>query len=188
MRTVIPVRNVTTVPSAAYPSVPLGLAHRGPNVMHASTASTVLVSHLSRGMVTASVKDVSSCPKLAYFLASRAEVILFLFSAIVVQDPECRIDRDCPNGMSCVDERCQNLCQSRNPCLGNLECSVTESYDGSRTVACSCPVGFVAVSESHCEQGMLLLPFLEDPVPAVEPSFNACSFFHSSSTSPVYQA
>lgn len=68
-------------------------------------------------------------------------------------DPQCRIDRDCPSQMSCIDENCVNLCASRNPCQGNLECSVSESHGGTRTVACSCPQGYVAVGLNRCEQG-----------------------------------
>lgn len=75
------------------------------------------------------------------------------FLAYVPDEPECYVDQDCPRQMSCIDRHCENLCQTRNPCVGDLECSVEDSLDGRRTVACSCPVGFVAIGANHCEQG-----------------------------------
>ena len=55
-----------------------------------------------------------------------------------------------------MGERCQDLCRERNPCLGNLQCLVTEDYDGKRNVACACPEGMVAVSDSRCEPSKFL--------------------------------
>jgi hypothetical protein len=66
---------------------------------------------------------------------------------------ECKIDQDCPYPRACYQDKCQDLCGARNPCEGNLICSVEETYAGSRIVVCSCPEGHVAVSPSYCESG-----------------------------------
>ena len=72
-----------------------------------------------------------------------------------VEEKECYTDPDCPSQHACVSERCQDLCRDRNPCLGNLQCLVTEDYDGKRNVACACPDGMVAISDSRCEPSEL---------------------------------
>lgn len=57
--------------------------------------------------------------------------------------------------MSCLEEHCVNICRERNPCTGNLECSVIDQSNGKRTVACSCPEGQVATSSNYCEAGTM---------------------------------
>ena len=152
MRTVTRERSATTAPSDVFHSVALDPAPRVLNAMPGTTASTAAAFLPCKEMASASVKGVSC--HCSSRLSSDYSLLAFpCLVAVTIEDPECRIDQDCPQQMSCVEEHCQNLCQSRNPCQGNLECSITESYDGSRTVACSCPDGFVAVSASHCEQG-----------------------------------
>jgi hypothetical protein len=73
--------------------------------------------------------------------------------ALAPDEPECRIDKDCPLTLSCIQESCQNLCQTRNPCSGNLVCSVEDSANGKRVVACTCPDGYFASGTSMCEKG-----------------------------------
>ena len=68
---------------------------------------------------------------------------ILLYLAYSPSEPECRIDQDCPRQQSCIGETCQNLCSIRNPCFGDLECSIEESQHGKRTVACPCPPGLV---------------------------------------------
>ena len=80
---------------------------------------------------------------------------LLLLLAYEPPQPECRIDQDCGHQLSCIQESCQNPCQVSNPCQGNMICSVEEAYNGKKTVACSCPDGFVAVSSSSCEKGII---------------------------------
>lgn len=85
-----------------------------------------------------------------------ASLTLFSFPPISAPDidrPACYVDQDCPQQHSCFEGRCENPCQTRNPCQGNLECSVTDTNYGKRVVACSCPPGFVSTSPNYCEQG-----------------------------------
>jgi hypothetical protein len=78
-----------------------------------------------------------------------------LFPALAPSEPECRVDQDCPLKLSCIQESCQNLCQTRNPCRGNLVCSVEDSQIGKRIVACTCPAGFTVSGSDTCEKGII---------------------------------
>ena len=83
-------------------------------------------------------------------------ICLFCPLAIYPTEPECYLDKDCPYPMSCLDNHCQNVCQRRNPCEGNLQCSVVDTPSSKRIVACSCPAGYVTVMHDYCEQGIHL--------------------------------
>ena len=101
----------------------------------------------------ASVKNVR--PVLVSCVGGNSHAGLPVFLAVVPYEPECRVDRDCPPQLSCIEEHCVNVCQTRNPCAGDLECSVLDTSTGKRVVACSCPAGFVASNNAFCEQGGL---------------------------------
>ena len=68
-------------------------------------------------------------------------------------DPECRVDANCPPQLACANERCHNPCQTQNPCSVGQECTVLDSLP-TRTVACSCPEGFLVDHSGQCKQGM----------------------------------
>ncbi len=106
----------------------------------------------------ASVKNVR--PVLVSCVGGNSHAGLPVFLAVVPYEPECRVDRDCPPQLSCIEEHCVNVCQTRNPCAGDLECSVLDTSTGKRVVACSCPAGFVASNNAFCEQGTRLIVFL----------------------------
>ena len=42
-------------------------------------------------------------------------------------DPECRVDSECPSGLACIDQRCQNPCYTLNPCDSSAVCSVVDT-------------------------------------------------------------
>ena len=68
-------------------------------------------------------------------------------------EPECRVDRDCPAKMACIEDRCQNPCLTSNPCGRNQVCTVEDSYDGRRTVGCTCPPDQVSAGDNLCKTG-----------------------------------
>jgi len=73
--------------------------------------------------------------------------------AIVTEQPECRVDRDCPSKLACISETCQNPCSVNNPCSNDQKCVVIDSQP-SRSVACICPEGAVFGGNGICTQGM----------------------------------
>lgn len=156
MRIAVPEKDVTMPHKNVIPCATQDHVLLGPAAGQRITGNLVLAILLFKGMGTLSARDVS------FFAPCRHSDLmldcLFLnFLAYQPEIPECRVDRDCPGKMSCIDEHCENLCATRNPCQGDLQCTVTEDYDGTRVVACSCPAGFVAVSQSRCEQGSWFL-------------------------------
>ena len=66
--------------------------------------------------------------------------------------PECFVDQDCSSPLACIDQHCQNLCETRNPCTGNLQCSVIDT-GGKRVAACACPDGYEVTRDNDCKQG-----------------------------------
>ena len=68
-------------------------------------------------------------------------------------EPECRVDRDCPAKMACIEDRCQNPCLTSNPCGRSQVCTVEDSYDGRRTVGCTCPPDQVSAGNNLCKTG-----------------------------------
>ena len=69
-------------------------------------------------------------------------------------EPECRLDHDCPPKMACIQERCQNPCQSANPCQQGKLCDVVSSHSGRPIVACSCPEGQLSNNQGYCISGL----------------------------------
>ena len=76
-------------------------------------------------------------------------------------EPECRVDRDCPVKMACIEDRCQNPCLTSNPCGRNQVCTVEDSYDGRRTVGCTCPPGQVAAGSNSCKTGRIEIKIMK---------------------------
>ena len=75
------------------------------------------------------------------------------FLAVITPNPECRVDRDCSASLVCSQETCQNPCRTNNPCQGNQECQVYDRTDGKKSVACTCPLGFVTSQNNFCTPG-----------------------------------
>ncbi len=70
-------------------------------------------------------------------------------------EPECRIDEDCPSKLTCMRETCQNPCRISNPCTPSQTCEVKDTLP-TRTVACLCPEGYVTQNNGQCIKGILL--------------------------------
>ena len=78
---------------------------------------------------------------------------LHVFSAVVSEEPECRVDRDCPPQLTCMRETCLNPCVVSNPCSPSQQCVVTDTQTSVRSVACICPEGTLAGYGGNCETG-----------------------------------
>ena len=79
---------------------------------------------------------------------------------MVSEEPECRVDRDCPSQLTCMRETCLNPCVVSNPCSPSQQCIVTDIQTSVRSVACICPEGTLAGHSGTCETGndLILLP------------------------------
>jgi hypothetical protein len=84
-------------------------------------------------------------------LTSLLHVLVFI--AVVTEDPECRVDQDCPRQLTCMSETCQNPCLVSNPCTSSQQCVVTDTPASIRSVACICPEGALAGYGGTCEFG-----------------------------------
>jgi len=71
---------------------------------------------------------------------------------VISEEPECRIDQDCPSKLACIGKTCQNPCSVNNPCQYDQKCVVIDSQP-SRSVACICPDGAVIDSSGKCAKG-----------------------------------
>jgi hypothetical protein len=63
--------------------------------------------------------------------------------------PECRQDPDCPSGLACINEHCQNPCRVLNPCHPTANCRVINTSP-VRTMICECPPGTLGDGYSAC--------------------------------------
>ncbi len=76
-------------------------------------------------------------------------------TAIEAEEPECRVDRDCPPRLACIDNICQDPCLTRNICQGQETCVVLENaFTPSRVIACVCPEGTVSDGNGNCRSGI----------------------------------
>ena len=75
------------------------------------------------------------------------------FLAIELEEPECRVDKDCPPQMTCMRETCQNPCIVSNPCIGSQKCVVKDNFSSLRSVACECPEGLIYGGNGECIHG-----------------------------------
>ena len=76
----------------------------------------------------------------------------------IPDEPECRIDEDCPSKLTCMRETCQNPCIVTNPCSSAQTCVVRDTLP-TRTVACLCPDGFVFQDNGQCVKGIFPTKF-----------------------------
>ena len=80
--------------------------------------------------------------------------VFFIISAIISEEPECRVDKDCPPQMTCMRETCQNPCIVSNPCTSSQKCVVTDTFSSIRSVACICPSDHYLSSSGTCIPGI----------------------------------
>lgn len=59
----------------------------------------------------------------------------------VVETPVCQDDSDCPSGLACLDEKCQNPCYELSPCDDSAICTVVDTVP-FRTLICSCEIKY----------------------------------------------
>ena len=73
------------------------------------------------------------------------------FVAVKAEEPECRIDSDCPSKLACINSACQNPCIVNNPCSRQQECVVKDTRP-SKSVACLCPDGHITDQSGACSK------------------------------------
>jgi hypothetical protein len=78
----------------------------------------------------------------------------FLFSAPIVEQPQCTADVDCASKLACFSGTCRNPCIETKPCAVNAACTVVDTLP-LRTMSCSCLPGFVGDADVECKPGML---------------------------------
>lgn len=78
----------------------------------------------------------------------------------------CKTDADCPSGLACIADKCQDPCIVLKPCGIGAECRVHDTGPW-RTMVCICPPGFVSNDERGCERGQYFheLSFGREGVP-----------------------
>ena len=147
----------------------LAVATPGKNVNPFAIQATVRLAQTVQLEITGNLVPVDShCKEMVIHLVlsvsaelctnqnlARICMVCFVFSAVVLDDPECRVDKDCPPQMTCMRERCQNPCIVSNPCSSSQQCVVTDSGSSYRSVACICPEGTLAGYGGTCERGKL---------------------------------
>ena len=72
--------------------------------------------------------------------------------------PECVKDVDCPSKLACIKKTCVDPCTAIRPCLENARCSVFDNVP-VRTMACTCPDGWITDKDGFCRQSMLKYQF-----------------------------
>ena len=72
--------------------------------------------------------------------------------AVKAEEPECRVDGDCPSKHACINKICQNPCLIANPCSNSQVCQVTDTHP-TKSVACLCPDRYVVGPNGDCKAG-----------------------------------
>lgn len=74
-----------------------------------------------------------------------------------IDEPECKIDADCPSKLACIKETCSDPCKALTPCSRNAECSVVDTVP-IRTMICTCPDGWVPNDNGECTAVIVPVP------------------------------
>jgi len=131
------------------------LVHLVLSVQQSITKKDVNAALPWREMVLCCVLNVRKLLFFPYFESNLqpAPIKHSFILAIVTEQPECRVDPDCPSKLACISQTCQNPCVVNNPCSNSQKCVVIDSQP-SRSVACICPEGSVFGGDGICTQGM----------------------------------
>lgn len=78
----------------------------------------------------------------------------FCEKTLVLGEPECRYDSDCPSGQACLRDECRDACKELNPCASNARCTVSDSVP-FRTLICRCPEGYIPDEKGSCKPAQL---------------------------------
>jgi hypothetical protein len=68
------------------------------------------------------------------------------------EEPECRIDVDCPSRLACIKNECVDPCKELTPCSPTAQCQVIDTVP-VRTMTCTCPEGWVPNIDGECRPG-----------------------------------
>ena len=73
----------------------------------------------------------------------------------VVEEPDCRIDKDCPSLEMCYisggKNRCVDPCSTISPCVEHATCKV-HSTTPTRTMSCTCFEGYTGNGVVSCDK------------------------------------
>ena len=73
----------------------------------------------------------------------------------VVEEPDCRIDTDCPSLEMCYllgsENRCVDPCTTISPCVAHASCKV-HSTTPTRTMSCTCFEGYTGNGVVSCDK------------------------------------
>lgn len=67
---------------------------------------------------------------------------------IAAEKPGCKINDDCPQSDTCLNQQCINPCTVSNPCAPNAECQAK-----NHRAVCQCPSGLAGNPFINCYQG-----------------------------------
>ncbi|ENN73328.1 hypothetical protein YQE_10090, partial [Dendroctonus ponderosae] len=77
---------------------------------------------------------------------------------VYAEEPQCKIDSDCPSKLACFGGLCKNPCIETKPCGKNAECIVVDSLP-LRTMSCMCLPGYIGDADVDCKRA----PTLDEP-------------------------
>ena len=88
----------------------------------------------------------------------RVKIFFFLFLLVpepIVEEPDCRIDTDCPSLEMCYllggENRCVDPCTTISPCVEHASCKV-HSTTPTRTMSCTCFEGYTGNGVISCDK------------------------------------
>lgn len=72
-------------------------------------------------------------------------------------EPECKMDYDCPSKLACIRNQCVDPCHELTPCAKSARCDVLDSIP-VRTMVCTCPEGWVPDNAGECRAVVTSVP------------------------------
>lgn len=73
------------------------------------------------------------------------------------EEEKCRMDKDCPTQLACINSECVNPCVATEPCGVNAECRVFDT-EPVRTMICECLPGYQGNAAVQCDKSKCLIP------------------------------
>ena len=123
-------------------------------VLQGITEPDVNAPQASKGMLEASVKEVSFYPFWSnrQFCYSWALIMSNFFTA--VPKGECEHDPDCPDNKACIENQCKDPCLEYDPCGREAICETS-----NHRPVCRCPEGWGGNPHDQCFQCKFSIQF-----------------------------
>ena len=97
-------------------------------------------------------------PNIFFRFDKYKSIHIFLLLTVpepVVEEPDCRIDTDCPSLEMCYllgsENRCVDPCTTISPCVAHASCKV-HSTTPTRTMSCTCFEGYTGNGVVKCDK------------------------------------